>query len=197
MSKVRRGERTSESKGAAPAAIVLAILVAVVILVAGAALLLGSAPAELAEPATSPAASSPTPDIRLTDEEAIRRFRQLNSLRSRALEERRVDLLEDAFVAGGPAERRLARTISRLRQQRAFADEQLEVLRLSVVKNTDSEITVEQVSVLDVRFRDRAGNDITAESGRERQRTQWILRPQGASWLIYDGVIVEARPLRP
>jgi hypothetical protein len=144
--------------------------------------------------ALGPAPSTSPPDNSLTGPQAIDRFKELDELRITAIEKRDERLLRQIFT-DGPAQRRVQRTIRTLRKQRAYADEQLQVLSTGVVSNTASEITVRQVALFDLRFEDPRGRDITRDGGLERQTTDWVLRLQNGVWLMHDGVIVAARPI--
>lgn len=144
-----------------------------------------------ATPAVSPEAVE---DHSLTDAEAIARFKELDALRLRALEERRAQLLLRAFTSDSPAGDRLRESIRTLKAQRAFADERSKWLDLRIVRNSVHEIEVIQVLLVDVRFFDKGGRDITRTGRRERQRVKWTLRMERSEWLLHDAVIESARP---
>ncbi|MDP9066996.1 MAG: hypothetical protein M3N53_01440 [Actinomycetota bacterium] len=150
--------------------------------------------AEPARPAASPTASAT--DHQLTDAEAIARFKELDALRVEAIEGRDRDLVSAAFVSNSPAERRVLKTIRKLRRDSVrMKATRYDVLRVDVLSNEPRDIRIRQIVVIETRFFDKSGRDVTSTGAVERQTLEWVIQPQAGRWLLYEGTITAARRL--
>lgn len=144
-------------------------------------------------PAVTPDA---TEDHSLTDAEAIARFKELDALRIRALEERDLKLAGKAAARAGSVYRRLHRTIRELREQRVFVDEQWRLRKVAVASNDEARIELRAVADSAVRFFDRHGDDVTGSGVPERRTIVCVMRPLGEDeWLLDSCRIAKAIPL--
>jgi hypothetical protein len=145
-------------------------------------------------PIPSPTTDAP-PDFSLTDAEAIDRFEELDRLRLQAFETTDASLISSIFAPDSPLRATVVREIRQLSRGDVSLRVSQSIKRISVLANDSDEIKLHQVMVWDVRFFDGTGEDITEGGGRELQEIDWIMRLVRDRWLIYDAVVVEARPL--
>lgn len=172
-----------------------AFVVLLVLLAAGLAFVLTRTTRTEPTPGPRSTSSQLPRDAPLTDAQALATFRELDKLRQQAFEERDLDLVEEVFTAFSPSATTLKQTVRRLRNQGVFPDERLRVLQERILANSEREVRVEQVIVLDIVFNDAQGRDITEEGGKERQKVHWVMRYEDSRWQLHDGLVVAARPL--
>lgn len=165
-------------------ALVLAIAV-----VAAAVLYLTNAREDRAAPAAAPV----TPDLSLTDAEAIAGFRELHALVVVAYRNRDLTLLPEIYVAGSGPLRRAREEIRGLLQGSALDKSKIVTRSLRVVSNSPAEIIVRQVRIVEPKFVDEyRGRDLTVSHQPERQVLEWRLRLQGSQWLVAGGRMIAA-----
>ncbi len=186
--------RRRDQRGDVAPLLVFAILLLVVAVVA-AGIVLTRGGGEGADPAAAPTPTAPPTDHQLTDTEAIALFDRLDRDRRRALEERRLDLVDLVFTPNSPAAARLKRTIAILKRDAAFADERVQVIDRRVLSARADQIRIQQVALLDVKFADAEGRDITKKGGLERQKVNWTMRLYQDNWRLHEGVVIAARPV--
>lgn len=198
MRRTGNNDRTTEaprrlsSRGAAGPVAVFAVLLVLVALVAGAALY-------AVDSTDSPGRAAPTgseesaADGTLTNEAALDRFEQLDSIRLKMFQTPAVAAIESAFVPGSPAARRVRRSLRELTRRRAFLTHPLyRIERLKIVSNRADEITIEQEVVLRTRIRTTTGRSLPHDDRRKRQTVSWVLKPLRGGWFFYDGEVTAA-----
>ena len=183
--------RETESKGADPVRVFL-ILAAILVAIGAVFWLTRSDPiADTPANATSP---NESPDFSLTNEEAIARFKELDRLRVRLLRHRDSSLLREIFVPGSPAETRLVKSLSVLRDEQTLYRSESTNESVRVTENTPERLKVEQVVTVRPKFVSESGEDVTA--GRdERQTIVWELQPFDAEWLLFDGLLTDVEKI--
>ena len=186
----RAEESESRAGGLTP---INAFLVGLGLLVAIAAVVLLSRPDEAPVPSPDP---NPEPAFELTDAEAIERFELLGDLRTRSLRERDVSLLRQVFTPGSPAAERIAESIRKLIRGSAYYRTRHVVESIKVLSNSEEAIVISERVVIHPKFLNESGQDVTVDPIVERQTTEWTLKLVSGDWLIHDGVIVSAEPVK-
>ena len=188
--RIRRKER-----GAVSPAVAFSVLVLVLAgILAGFALL--ERDDTEGQPAVTPQGTPTEEDLSLTDDEAIARLDEIETLRIQALEKRDPDLLDGAFTSNGPAIGRLTKSIRMLiadgvrLRQRAY-----DVAESEVILNSQSTIRIRRTVRVNIQFTDESGRRVTEGTGAERQVLVAVLKRVAGEWLFHDGRIVEATPL--
>lgn len=180
-----------ESRGADPVR-VFVILAAFLVAIGAFFWLTRSGPSPDSE--ATPTSATGSPDFSLTDAEAIARFKELDALRIDLLRNRDQSLLSEVFVSGSPAEKRLVRTLSLLRDERTFFRSRSKTMSLSIAANSGNVIEVTQVVLVYPRFVNEKGQDVTA--GRnERQTVDWEMRLFRDRWFLYDGLLTDVEKI--
>lgn len=187
-------ERAPEttSKGSDPVK-VFAVL-AVILVVVGVVFWL-TRPDSAALPGPLEAQPLPETDFSLTDAEAIARFKELDELRLQALRTRDATLLRLVFAPHGPAQERVQQSISELKSNAVLFRSKYETSKVEVVRNSPTRIKILQTVLVEPRFVDEAGNDVTGNRFVERQKSEWVLLLVEDEWLIHRGTIVRATQL--
>ncbi len=166
-----------------------ALLFGVILLLgAGIFLLRPDAPAE-----PTPTSDPPAPTFELTNAEAIARFEQLDALREVAYRERDPSLVTQIYVSGSPVEKVVIGELRQLRRDDVRDETRTQRESISVVKNDEREIVIEEVVVLRPRFVNERGRDVTEDARPVEQVRVWTLREQAGTWLVYDAVIRKSR----
>jgi hypothetical protein len=138
----------------------------------------------------------PAEGLALTDAEAIAKFEELNELRLQALRERDPSLLSLAFTPDSPIVGNVSKSIRRLTRTNVTVENRETTESLSVISNDTAEIKVRQVVVLDPRFFAESGEEVTVDPVLERQIIEWTIHRIDDRWLLHDGLIVEATPVK-
>jgi hypothetical protein len=148
------------------------------------------------QPTLPPGAAPPAaPDYSLTNAEALARFKELDALRNRALEERDFSRLSEIFTPTSKAGERVRTSIRKLNRSGVHVSYRLETNQAKIIEAQPDVIRVEQRVVFDTSFADEAGNDMTIGGGLERQVIRWTLQRVGSVWLLDDGLIIKAKEL--
>lgn len=148
------------------------------------------------EPPSAPT-SAATPDLSLTDAEAIARLEELNELRFQAFENRDLTLLAEIYTPDSSAARIARKEIRGLLDDLTLSRMRYETKQVRIVRNTPLQIELRHVVIVYPRFvHERTRKDLTGPTLKERWVEEWVLRPVGTRWLVYDGEIVEATTLR-
>ena len=140
------------------------------------------------------AGTNPEPDFSLTDEEAIKRFHELDELRVRAYETADITLVSQ-FAGSGPFKEQVVGELQRLRKDDVTASPLFKTEELKVTANAPDRVEMRQTVVFDVRFFDESGKDVTEESGRERLVVDWTLEFESDRWLWTEADITNAEPV--
>lgn len=147
--------------------------------------------------APGPTTSSRTAEgFALTDAEAIAKFEELNELRLRALRERDPSLLSLAFTPDSPIADNVAKSIRQLTRSGIIRRTAEETQSVVVISSDSAEIQIREIVVIDPLFVDESGKDVTGERFRERQTVEWTLRLVGDRWLLHDGLVIGAEPVK-
>jgi hypothetical protein len=135
------------------------------------------------------------PDFSLTDEQAIARFEELESLQVNAYEN--VDLTAVSDFAGpGPFKDKVVQELRKLKRDRVTATLELETEELRVESNTPEQIDLHQSVITNIRFFDLSGNEVTTRGKPERWIIDWKLQNFDSRWLISSSVITETESIR-
>jgi hypothetical protein len=169
------------------------------LLIATLATILGGAVFATRDAAPSePPAPARSPDVSLTDEEAIAEFERLKLLLLNAYEKRDVSLIS-AFAApdAAPGIRRVDDEIQALLTDDVLYRTREREESLTVVRNSPNEIELREVVVKFPRFVDgRTGRNLATDAGPERQSITWVLRTYDAAWRIHSSTVIAAEPLK-
>ena len=171
-----------------------AFLVVIALAIVGAGVLL----AARAEDQPTPRAVTPTepsPNLTLSHNAALTRFQALKRLQLRAYRFLSFQLASQAVAPGSPIERRMRREFRQLASDGIRVRPDVRTQSLEVLRNAESEVVIRQTAIVDYRFIDRKGIDVTRGAGRERQVIRWTLRLDQQKWLLHDAVITRAQPL--
>ena len=169
------------------------LLLAVVIGIIGAIFYL-TRPDAPATPTNPNAAQEP--DFSLTNEEAITRFEELSDIRQQAYASRDVTLLSSLYTENsvvGPAAAKELRSLNRDGVSDVSVYETQEV---TVVSNSDTEIELKELVLIQPKFVDESGADVTVEPKTIREIVLWTLRLEDTQWLVHDAVITKSRVVR-
>jgi len=142
-----------------------------------------------AEPATS--LNSP-PDFSLTDEEAIARFKELETLKIELYRTRDPSLISTVFADDSPSVPVVRRDLRELANAEVTFRSRYRTLRARVRSTNADEIRVEQQVLVEPRLIAKSGRDVTG-SGRQAQTVLWVLRRETDTWLVYKTVVLAAR----
>jgi hypothetical protein len=135
------------------------------------------------------------PDFSLTDEQAIARFKELESLQVSAYEN--VDLTAVSDFAGpGPFKDKVVQELRKLKRDRVTATLELETEELRVESNTPEQVDLHQSVITNIRFFDLSGNEVTTRGKPERWIIDWKLQNFDSRWLISSSVITETESIR-
>lgn len=182
-----------EGRGALSPVVVFVALVTLVAAITGAVLLTRETPPP--PPGPSPGGSAtPTPDHTLTDEEAITRFKELDALRIRALEERSVQLLRSIFTPNSPAFERGRKSIKNLLRSEVVVDDLWDLRSVRVTSNSSTEVGLRVRGLSDARFFDEDGNEVTDQAQLERRVVSCSMRLV-TEWLLHDCRVTEAQAI--
>ena len=133
------------------------------------------------------------PDFSLTNEQAITRFEELQRLHLLAYAAADATLVDQVFTENGQIGETVRQEIVQLTRDEVSARFTYDTRDLQPIRNTPSEIELEQVAVVDASFFDRFGDEITSKSPAELQKIAWTLRLVGDKWLIHDAVVLSSR----
>jgi hypothetical protein len=177
----------------------LALLAAALILTR----LVAGAPPSAQPLSSSPPKAGPTPEPPkapvtaplLTRRQAIARYRVLDALRLRAYRERDVSLFTAYLTPDSGLREVGAKEIGRLRSDGVVMRPRAQTRRITIRSLERREIVVRHVSVQDPRFFSR-GKDITIDPEPKLVTTDWILRPAGGAWKIFNSRVRAVTPVR-
>lgn len=189
-------ERDRKESGAASPLATFAVLLAVVALAAAGANLLAVKDADPQLP--SEASARPpesSPGRLLTEAEAVIQLRRLEKLSLRAFETRDPDLAKQLYTESSPVRQRALADIRRLMRDQVRVRVVSRNEQIDVTLITKDKIQAIQEVLIETRFYDAKGADVTRGSGRERQEIEWSLRRIRGAWLIQDAVVVSAEPV--
>jgi hypothetical protein len=144
------------------------------------------------EPAIRSDASEPAAS--LTRHQAVARYRALDALRLRAYRERDVSLFTAYLTPDSGLHEIGRREIARLRADGVVMKPRARTRRISIRSLHRRKIVVRHVSVQDPRFYS-SGKDITIDPKARLVTTDWVLRPAGGAWKIFDSRVRAVTPL--
>ena len=145
-------------------------------------------------PTLQPPKASVTAPL-LTRRQAIARYRALDALRLRAYRERDVSLFSAYLTPDSGLQEVGAKEIGRLRSDGVVMRPRAHTRRITIRSLGRREIVVRHVSIQDPRFFSR-GKDITIDPEAKLVTTDWILRPAGGAWKIFNSRVRAVMPLR-
>lgn len=180
-------------RGALSPLVAFAVLMALV--VAGAAYVLSRETEPAAGPATLSEASPSISDHKLTDAEAIARFEELDAIRQRAYASPDPSLVSRVFAEERRTHQIVLRELRRLEADAVRSESTFDTRSVRVLVNRSQRITLRQVVVIDPRFVDSDGRNVTGHAPAERQTIEWTLVRVGDQWLIGDSRVVKAEAL--
>ena len=133
---------------------------------------------------------SSEPDFSLTDEQAIARFKELESLQIAAYEN--VDLTAVSDFAGpGPFKDKVVQELRQLRRDDVFAVLSMKNQQLRVTQNTQSQIAIEETVTLNIEFHDVNGGDATTDGKPQRLVVDWRMESFENGWLITKSTAID------
>jgi hypothetical protein len=185
-------EMKSDDKPSGGLSPVKAFFALLALLVAIGGLFLLTRPTDESNPGPAPRSDN----FALTDAEAIERFKELDALRIRALRSRDASLISQVFTPNSPVAEDVMDSIQTLNRQNVLFRTTYKDSSLHVVTNTANEIHVLQRAVVNPRFVDENGIDVTRNDSTQLQTTDWTLRRMSDVWLIHDGLITKVRDLK-
>ncbi|CAN5772859.1 hypothetical protein BH18ACT15_BH18ACT15_14070 [soil metagenome] len=139
-----------------------------------------------------PSESRPGPS-RLTNQEAIAKFKELRRVAIEAVKARDASLLSQAFVPGSPIERRALRVIHTLQEDRVKDHSVIRLLKTGVVSKTPTEVHLSNEMLISPCFRRETGEDVTKSPDRIHQFANWTMRRVNGKWLLHDARIKDDR----
>ena len=149
----------------------------------------------LLAPACDKATSRSAPDARPSSILPISvadAFVELDQRRSAAVASRNLAALPLIFTSNSPAMRRVRASIVKLKHDRVTAREVTERLDLDVIQESSTAARVRERAVVDLKFFDENGNEVTQRGGPTVQTTIWILRFEGGQWRLHDAIVRES-----
>ena len=147
-----------------------------------------------AAPTTPGAARGP--DFSLTDEEAIAEFERLHGLQLAAYENRDVSIVPRVYTPDSPVAPRVVKEITKLLRQDVTTTTDFETRDVLVLRSGPSEVVLKQTAVVDAKFFNDDGDEISLNAPAELQEIEWTLRRLSDTWLIHDAVITSSHPTR-
>jgi hypothetical protein len=146
------------------------------------------------EPNPGPAPKSD--NFALTDAEAIERFKELNSTAVEAIQKRDASLLRETFIGSSPAMERASDAIRRLQRNDVLDRSKVEIIAVTVVKNSGEAIGLRVADRLFPCFLTESGEDVSTGPNAIEGVSVWTLRLEESLWKIYDSQLQEDRVLR-
>ena len=116
-------------------------------------------------------------------------FIDLDARRAEAIANRDLGALSGIYAANSPALRRVRASILKLRRDGVRVNEEVIRLDVGVVEETPEQARVREKAILNLRFFDEDGREVTEDGRPQVQTTIWILRFEGGQWLLYDAVV--------
>jgi hypothetical protein len=132
----------------------------------------------------------PEPDFSLTDEEAIARFKELETLQVSAYEHVDLTLVND-FAGPGPFKEKVLQELRQLKQDDVFALLSMKNQELEVTQNTRQEIKLEETVTLNIEFREAEGGDVTSQGRPQRLLVEWTLESFSNGWLLTESTAID------
>ncbi len=163
-------------------------LVLAVAVVAAAVLYLSNAREDRAAPAAAPV----TPDLSLTDAEAIAQWEDLYGFIRAAYRDRDLTLMSEALTTDSPMRPRMIKGIRGIIRDRVLYKTGYDTKSISVTSNLPNLIQLRQVVLVSPRIVDEFGKDVTLNPVVERRVVEWLMRLEGTKWLLHEGTIVKA-----
>ena len=164
---------------------ILAILIAIV---AGAGLIAVSNDDSDPEPRFSEGNN-----FALTDAEALERFRELDSRRLQAYEERDSSMIRLIVTSDSPLNDIARREIAKLRADNIFSRTTFFTTDLEVLSNTPQEIRIIQEVRQEPRFITESGKDVTASNETLIREILWVLRREHDEWKIFNSEVLSTQ----
>jgi len=140
------------------------------------------------------AGTNPEPDFSLTDEEAIERFQELDELRVQAYDTADINLVSH-FAGSGPFKDKVVQELRQLKVENVTASPDLDPKKLEITSNGSEQVTLQETVVIDIRFFNEAGKDVTTRGKPERRVIDWTLEYFDSGWLITESTVVKAVPV--
>lgn len=133
-----------------------------------------------------------TNNFALTNEQAIARFKELDTLREKAYVTRDLSLLSAYVAEGSPLMELGTDDITTLREDHVTFDPKSETQSLRLITNSTDKITIRQVVVQDPQFVSESGDDVSKSNRPIRLVIDWELSLDGSVWKLYDSQLVES-----
>lgn len=187
-----RPDSSSPQPGASP---IKAFLILLALIILTTAIFLMTANGEESPNATRSPSTNSTPDFSLTDEEAIARFEELKIALVEGIQERDPTLVTSVTTQDGPTREKILKEISRLQDDGAFDDGEVETIRVRIIENDPQQILLSESVHLRPCFRSESGDDITDADSLVLQVGEWTMEFDGSRWLLHDAVLKREKVL--
>jgi len=168
--------------------VAFAILLAVIAAIGTIVLL--TRPETPAPPATQTAPQPP--DFSLTNEEAITRFEELNSMRISMYESRDLSLAPELLSRESPLLETARSEIKQLLDDGVVVEMNFTTKGVQVVENNGEEVVIRQTVIEAPTFRSESGKDLT-DSPPQRRVVEWTLHLESSVWKLHDLDVLKSR----
>lgn len=131
----------------------------------------------------------------LTDEEAIAKFRELNAVAIRAARNRDTALLSLVFTPSGKTAARARAAIQELKRDGVYDESEIQTVSTRVISNTQSSVTLREVTRVLPCFKNEAGEDVTEAPSHVQRVAQWVLVRAREQWRLSEARIIRQREI--
>ena len=145
---------------------------------------------------TNPNVAQQQPDFSLTNEEAITRFEELSDIRRQAYATRDVTLLSSLYTENSVVGSGAAKELRSLNRDGVSDVSEYQTQQVTIVSNGDTEIELREVVLVEPKFVNESGADVTLDPKTIKEVVLWTLRLEDTQWLVHDAVITKSSVVR-